>query len=177
MHDEPRLSLLTQDTEDAALKPTFDHFKATRGKVPNLFRIMSRRPTITATLSAHLAAVTGPGTVDVKFKELLTVRVSRLNDCAYCLASHSVLAKKAGASEQELEAARDGDWDNLSEAWQAALAVADAMTLDHGHVSEALFERFRQHYSEEQVIEIIAVIAAFNYFNRVANALTIPPTK
>ena len=177
MHDEPRLSMLPQDTDDAVLKPTFDHFKATRGKVPNLFRIMSRRPAITATLSAHLGAVTGPGTVDVKFKELLTVRVSRLNDCAYCLASHSLLAKKAGATERELDAARDGDWDALPESWRAALGVADDMTLDHGHVSDDRFALFREHWNEDQVIEIIAVIAAFNYFNRVANALTIPPTK
>lgn len=81
--EEARLTRLTADEIADGLRPTFDAFVAARGKVPNLFRVAAHRPAIAATLAAHLDAVMGPGEVPVLLKELLSVRVSRINDCEY----------------------------------------------------------------------------------------------
>ena len=83
MSDDARIPRLSSDSIDAALRPTFDAFVASRGKVPNLFRVAAHRPAIAATLAAHLEAVMGAGEVPILLKELIAVRVSRLNDCQY----------------------------------------------------------------------------------------------
>jgi alkylhydroperoxidase family enzyme len=65
------------------VREVFDAFVRERGKVPNLFRVAAHRPEIVSTLRAHMNAVMGPGTVDVLLKELVAVRVSRINGCEY----------------------------------------------------------------------------------------------
>ncbi len=83
MERESRISRVDPAAADPSLRESFDDFLKTRGKVPNLFRISAHRPAIGATLSAHLDAVMGPGAVDRKLKELLSVRVSQINNCEY----------------------------------------------------------------------------------------------
>jgi alkylhydroperoxidase family enzyme len=61
----------------------FERFRQRRGNIPNMFRTMAYRPEIAATAAAHLSAVFETGTVDGKLKEMLAVRVSQINDCAY----------------------------------------------------------------------------------------------
>jgi alkylhydroperoxidase family enzyme len=61
----------------------FERFRQRRGNIPNMFRTMAYRPEIARTAAAHLAAIFDIGTVDTKLKEMLAVRVSQINDCAY----------------------------------------------------------------------------------------------
>lgn len=65
------------------VRPTFDAFVRERGKVPNLFRLAAHHPEVMRTLADHLRVVMGEGTVPVLLKELLSVRVSRINLCDY----------------------------------------------------------------------------------------------
>lgn len=78
-----RLRLVAPGDEHADVTPVFDAFIAQRGRVPNLFRAIAHHAAITATLTAHMKAVMGPGTVSVLLKELLSVRVSQVNACEY----------------------------------------------------------------------------------------------
>jgi alkylhydroperoxidase family enzyme len=61
----------------------FETLHEARGNVPNLFRVMGRRPSLLTSFNVHFGAVMGEGEVDVRLKELLAVRVSQLNDCEY----------------------------------------------------------------------------------------------
>ena len=54
-----------------------------RGYVPNLFRVMGRRPELLRSFNTHLSAMMGKGTVEIRLKEMLAVRVSALNQCEY----------------------------------------------------------------------------------------------
>ena len=66
------------------LQRIFEKFYDERGNVPNLFRVMGRRPALLTSFNAHFAAVlSGDGTLDVRFKEMLAVRVSQINECGY----------------------------------------------------------------------------------------------
>lgn len=155
----------------------FDSFLRTRGNVPNLFRALAHRPTIVETLAAHLQAVTGPGTVPTQLKELLVVRVSQLNGCDYCLASHTALAQRAGASDERLARVARGDYADVEPAWAAALAFADETVPVGGQVSDATFARLAASWDAPQVVEIATTCTAFAHFNRLANALRMPITR
>src|SRR5450755_3164804 len=100
--DSPRVPLPALEDATPEVHRLFDAFVRERGNVPNLFRAASLRPPIVLTLFAHLRAVTGPGEVPVLLKELLTVRVSNLNACGYCLASHTALSRKHGATDEQI---------------------------------------------------------------------------
>ena len=81
--NERRIPPVEPDHAPADVRPTFDAFVAERGKVPNLFRAAAHNPPVMRTLADHLRVVMGPGTVPVLLKELLSVRVSRINLCDY----------------------------------------------------------------------------------------------
>lgn len=83
--DEPRVRRLS--AEDVGNQPgvrgVFESFMRSRGNVPNLFRVAAHREPIVQTLHAHMQVVMGRGEVDVRLKELLSIRVSHINDCEY----------------------------------------------------------------------------------------------
>ncbi len=80
----------------------YDKVFALRGNVPNMFRVMAHRPEIFATMQAHFAAVLNTGTVSTKLKELIIVRTSQVNETPYCLASHTILARNLGWTDEQL---------------------------------------------------------------------------
>jgi alkylhydroperoxidase family enzyme len=81
--DFPRMPPIETSEISSDVRPTFDAFVQERGKVPNLFRSAAHNPPIMRTLAEHLRVVMGPGKVPVLLKELLSVRVSRINLCDY----------------------------------------------------------------------------------------------
>ena len=61
----------------------FARLRRQRGNIPNMFRTMALRPEIAETAVAHMRAIFSTGTVETRLKEMLAVRVSQINDCAY----------------------------------------------------------------------------------------------
>jgi alkylhydroperoxidase family enzyme len=68
---------------DTTLRDAFQRFIEERGKVPNLFRVAAHRPQIARTWAEHMRAVMNAGEVPELLKELLSVRVSQINNCEY----------------------------------------------------------------------------------------------
>ena len=83
METTPRVSRLTRDQVDPETGQVFELYQKERGNVPNMFRTAAHRPEILRTMIAHLRAVMNTGTVPAKLKELVIVRTSQLNHCAY----------------------------------------------------------------------------------------------
>jgi alkylhydroperoxidase family enzyme len=74
--------LSTQDV-DPEIQKLFRTFLKERGNIPNMFRTVAHRPEILTTMVAHFRSILGTGTVPVALKEMLAVRVSRINSCEY----------------------------------------------------------------------------------------------
>ena len=87
------------------------------------------------------------------------------------------MARRLGATDAQLAALESGDTTSFDAGDAAALACADAMTRDAGRISHSMFATLGTQWNHAQTIEIIAVIGLFNYFNRLANALDVPPTR
>src|ERR1700761_1692853 len=92
----PYISRLSRNEVTPEVGEIFDFFQRERGNVPNMFRRVAHRPEILQTMIAHFQAVVNTGTVPKKLKELIIVRTSQINDCEYCIASHSIICKKLG---------------------------------------------------------------------------------
>lgn len=68
-------------------------------------------------------------------------------------------------------------YEPFDEEWRSAFRYADAMTPTPGAVPPQIYDALERHWSPAQIVEITAVICLFNFFNRFANALDIPPTR
>ena len=173
-----RISRLDRSEIAPEMAALYDKAYSQRGNVPNMFRVMAHRPEIFATMQAHFAAVLNTGTVSTKLKELIIVRTSQVNMTPYCLASHTILAKGLGWSDDQL--AHLSDWarrDDFTPAEKAALRLAETVTRDANAVTDEQFAELRGFYSEGEVVEMLCAIGLFNYFNRFNNALQMEPTR
>jgi uncharacterized peroxidase-related enzyme len=173
-----RISRLERNQVSPDIAALFDRVFAVRGNVPNMFRVMAHRPEIFATMQAHFAAVLTTGTVSQKLKELIIVRTSQVNQTPYCLASHTILARHLGWSDDQLD--HLADWsrrDDFTPAEKAALRLAETVTRDAHAVTDQQFAELRSFYSEGEIVELLCAIGLFNYFNRFNNALQMEPTR
>jgi uncharacterized peroxidase-related enzyme len=173
-----RISRLDRSEVPPETAALYDQIFAVRGNVPNMFRVMAHRPEIFATMQAHFAAVLNTGTVSTKLKELIIVRTSQINETPYCLASHTILARKLGWSDDQLK--HLAEWtqrDDFTPAEKAALRLAETVTRNANAVSDEQFAELRSFYSEGEIVELLCAIGLFNYFNRFNNALQMQPTK
>jgi uncharacterized peroxidase-related enzyme len=175
----PRLKALAPEETAPEVQPIFATYLAERGNIPNMFRTAAVRPKHLQTMIAHFRTVMGEGTVPVQLKELLWVRVSHLNGCRYCLASHTVLARHRGASDALVDAVQDrapAAIETLEPGWRAALEYAGALHGSGHDVSDALYERLAKAWDPGQIVELTMVIGLTEYFNRFNNALRVTPT-
>lgn len=100
--------------------------------------------------------------------ELVRMRASQLNECAYCIDMHSKDARKAGETEQRLYAL--SAWREtpfFSERERAALEWTEALTkLSSTHVSDELYDSVKKHFSDEEMVVLTMSIVAINGWNR-----------
>jgi alkylhydroperoxidase family enzyme len=88
------------------------------------------------------------------------------------------LARRHGWSEEQLnDLANFRERSDFTDAEKAALELAERMTLDSNGVDDACWNELRHYYDEGEIIELLAAIGLFNYFNRFNNALHMEPTK
>lgn len=119
-----------------------------------------------------LAALTRASTLDHGLAELMKVRASQINGCAYCVDLHVGLALKAGEHQRRLHAL--ATWQEspfFSDRERAALALTEALTrMDRGIIPEAVVSTVAQHFDEAERAQLVVVIAGINAWNRVMAA-------
>jgi AhpD family alkylhydroperoxidase len=127
-------------------------------------------------MQAFQAYVTGCG-LEPLLLELIKIRASQINGCAFCLAMHTKDARKLGESDERM---------HLLDAWEeapvfsprerAALAWTEAVTLvSDGHVPDAVYEEARKHFSEKELVDLTYAVMAINAWNRLAIAFRAQP--
>jgi len=111
-------------------------------------------------------------TLEPTLLELVKLRASMINGCAYCVDMHSKDARALGESEQRLYALsvwREAPF--FTPAERAALAWTEAVTeVSTGHASDEVYRLAREHFDERQLVDLTMVIIAINSWNRLAIA-------
>ncbi|HEX5270364.1 MAG TPA: carboxymuconolactone decarboxylase family protein [Gemmataceae bacterium] len=102
--------------------------------------------------------------------ELVKLRASQINGCAYCIDMHTKDARAHGETEQRLYALtawRETPFFNDRE--RAALAWAEAVTeVADTHVPDEVYESVRRHFSDKELVDLTLAVAAINSWNRLA---------
>jgi AhpD family alkylhydroperoxidase len=119
---------------------------------------------------AGLEAYVKESSIEAPLRELVKMRASQINGCAYCLDMHSKDARAAGETEQRLYVLPA--WEEApfyTDRERAALAWTEAVTLvSETHIPDDVFERARAQFSEQERVDLTMAIVAINGWNRLA---------
>ena len=147
---------------DKSTQPRLDVRKVS----PDLFKAM-----------ASLQNYVDNSGLERKLLDLVKIRASQINGCAYCIVMHTNDARKHGESDE---------WMHLLNAWheapvfsareRAALGWTDAVTkIGDRHVPDEIYDEARRHFSEKELVDLTAAVIAINAWNRAAIAFRATP--
>ena len=159
---------LTEEQMEPELREHVQFFKGPLGVIPNSVRTMSHRaPIARAFTDLNIAVMTDYGAVTPEFKRLVGYVSSFASGCMYCQAHMILASERFGASEDRLnDVFNFEDSPHYSEAEKAALAFAHAAAQVPNAVTDEVGARLREHWSPEQIVELMGVVALFGYLNR-----------
>ncbi|MEV7736692.1 carboxymuconolactone decarboxylase family protein [Streptomyces sp. NPDC088921] len=125
-----------------------------------------------------LSATAKRGLGDPALAELVVIRASQLNHCAFCLDMHLGIAREHGVSEKQLDllAAWEEAEGVYDERERAALALTEAVTvLTDRFVPDDVYATATEHFDDGQLAHLVGLVVAINNWNRVMVARRIPP--
>ncbi|KOV67261.1 alkylhydroperoxidase [Streptomyces sp. MMG1121] len=124
-----------------------------------------------------LSAAAKRGLGDPVLAELVMIRASQLNHCAFCLDMHLQAARKHGESEDRVQLlnAWEETEDLYSERERAALALTEAVTVLTDGVPDEVYERAAIHFGEAELAHLIGLITVINGWNRLMVSRRVPP--
>ena len=114
--------------------------------------------------------------LEPKLRAFITVRVSQINNCAFCVDINSALVLDRGGSMEKLEElVRFKESEKFSAREKAALKYVEAITYTDHKVDEAIINGIKKHFDDDAIIELTGLIAFQNLSSKFNNALDIMP--
>jgi uncharacterized peroxidase-related enzyme len=167
-----RVTLIDPNDTSGDGRTHLDAINGAFGTVPNMFKAVANSPAALASMWGSFGAL-GGGTLGARLGEEIAVAIANVNDCEYCLAAHTALGRKAGASAEEMAGAQVGR--SSDPRTQAALTFALKVVRDRAAVTDADVAALKAAgFDDEGVVEIIAHIALNLFTNYVNVALDVP---
>lgn len=140
---------------------------ATGREVPNFLRTLAHRPEVARAWASFRATLVGNGLVSEELKTFLAQVASMSAGCNYCAAHNAYFGVDLGVSPERQEALWEYETSPLfNEGEKAALRVAQGAAQVPNATTDADFDILKQHYSDAQIVEIVATIAMFGFLNR-----------
>lgn len=158
------------------LRPFFRNQRRKYGAVLDSALLWARSPRLflaVAILYGMIDRRSSP--IEPALRSLVTVRVSQLNHCPFCVDLNSATLIKRGAGFEKVEAL--GRWREstlFAERERAALDYAEAMTVTGPGVDDALMTRLKRHFDDDAIVELTGLVAFQNLSSRFNSALGVP---
>ena len=161
--------LIEPQQADTETRERLEAIQNKLGRLPNIFKGMANAPALLAAYVGFSEALAG-GRLSARLREQVALAVSERNDCQYCLAAHSAIAKMLGLTEAEI--LRNRQADSAEADTQAALTFVTELVDKRGHVGTSNLETVRQAgFDDGQIGELVAATVhtiLTNYFNSTA---------
>ena len=130
----------------------------------NYLEINSKATNGLLAINKHIASI------DKKLRAMVELRVSQINGCVYCVDLHATQARAEGETQQRLDClAVWRECPFFDESERAALAWAEAVTLlPETNAPDKLYDNLKEHFSEQQIVDLTFIISLMNAWNRMA---------
>lgn len=162
-----RLQSINPEQATGKTAQLFGAIKSAMGKVPNAYvTIGANSPEVLSQALQHNAALR-KGALSAKELEAINLSVSEATGCDYCLAAHTLMAKKAGFTPEQIKALRAADYAEDSH-FHALTRFARTVVTTRGTLPAADVEALRaEGFTDQQVVEIISAISAILFTNMI----------
>ncbi len=171
-----RIEPLTPRTAAWYLRPFFWNQRRKYGQPLSAALLWARAPRLFVPLALLYGAIDRRRSpVEPALRSLVTVRVSQLNACAFCVDLNAETLLRRGVAEEKVEALAEWRASALFDARErAVLDYAEAMTVSERRVDEVVMDEVRRHFDEDGVVELTALIAFQNLSSKFNSALGVP---
>ena len=151
--------------------------KRTYGQVLDPGLLWGRSPWVFASMALPYGSINRRRSpIEPALRSLITVRVSQINHCAFCVDINAATLIKRGADMAKVEALTDWRTSQLfSERERLVLDYVEAMTDSNRRVDDSLFVRLREMFDEDAIVELTGLIAFQNLSSKFNSALDVPP--
>lgn len=168
----PRVASLTSMMLPAETAEIYDRF-VKFGPFSDQASVLAHVPPALNHLYSMLMELKARGRVPWRYIELAIVVTSKLNACAYCVASHSPVLAVEGLSADAIAQLPATDHSDFSETDRLVVEYAMLVTESAGRIRDNVFERLRRAFDDDQIVELTLRIGLAGFFNRFNDALQI----
>ena len=154
-------------TTTPELAPLLEQAERAMGYLPNDVLSLCHWPELLQSLGGLVHTVLQTGDVDPSLKRLIGIISSRTQGCTYCTAHSSYGASQLGVDAEKINAVFEFETSPLfTDAERAVLRVAWHGALQPSAVTDDDFEALKAHFSEREIVEIVAVLSLYGFLNR-----------
>ena len=144
-----------------------------RGRISPLYQVLLNAPEIAQGWEALLTAIRNRNSLSPAIREMIILRVAVLNRAQYEFDAHVPHALKAGMSKEKVALLKEEAISEVfSEHERLILQLTDVMTQEI-QVPDSLFDRVKPHFNDQEILELVTTISAYNMVSRLLNALHI----
>ena len=155
------------------LKPLYKRFATEYGPFLNQVKVFSHRPPALKHIMGLLLDLADEAVLPKRYLEIALVVVSKLNECTYCVAHHAPRLVDQGISADAVETILHPDVVGFDEVDHLVRDFAVQVTSKAQYMGDDIFTRLREHFTEEQIVELTLRTALCGFFNRFNDALQI----
>ncbi|MEC9328528.1 MAG: carboxymuconolactone decarboxylase family protein [Pseudomonadota bacterium] len=155
------------------VRPVYERYSNEYGPFLNQVKIFAHRPPALKHIMGLLLDLADESLLSKRYLEIALVAVSRLNECTYCVAHHAPRLVDQGLSPETVAGILEPDCEGLDEVDRLVRDFAVEVTTRSQMMRDEIFDRLKQHFSEEQIVELTLRTALCGFFNRFNDALQI----
>lgn len=155
------------------VRPVYSRFASEYGPFLNQVKVFAHRPSALKHIMGLLLELAGEAILPKRYLEICLVVVSKLNECAYCVAHHAPRLIEQGLPPESVDNILAEKVPQFDEVDMLVRDFAMQVTEKPQYMRDAIFEDLRKHFSEEQIVELTLRTALCGFFNRFNDALRI----
>jgi len=168
---EPLVHQVTDDEAKADAKKVFEQIKSVTGKVPKWMRVMANCDDVLVGFFTLFKATMDDAPVDKLLKWKVAYKISEINKCDFCVSVSKMKLKQFGLKDEEISQIDKAQNDKEN----VALKYAESATEHAYNIDPKIFNEMKNHFTDEQIVEITSVIGLFNFINRFNDSLGVLP--
>jgi AhpD family alkylhydroperoxidase len=143
------------------------------GPYRNMLSVFAHRPPALDHIFSYLLQSKADGLISPRHLEIALLTASKAHVCEYCVAHHEPKSLEQGLSQETVDRLLDDDVPGLDPVELLVRDYALQVTQNAARVTDAFHNRLREHFSEEQIVELTIRIALCSFFKRVNEALDV----
>ena len=155
------------------VRPVYERYARDYGPFLNQVKVFAHRPPALKHIMGLLLDFADEAVLNKRHLEIALVTVSKLNECRYCVAHHAPRAIEHGLTAEIVAGILEEEIAGFDEVDFLVRDYAVAVTEQWNMIRDQMFDKLRQHFSEEQIVELTLRIALCGFFNRFNDSLQI----